>query len=246
MSKSVDVRQYIKKMRRRNLELNENWGTICTPVESLGKDGRKRAINCANTEGIFRIIQSIPSKKAEPFKLWLAKVGSDRIREIEDPELAQKRMKTLYEAKGYSKDWIDKRIRGIVVRQGLTDEWKARGVGGNKDFSILTSEISKATFDMYPSEYKKFKGFEAGKSSGSHDRLRVDFFHAEREFLLRLQKKGALRDLMNAWAVLVRVERLLEMLGEMPRGGLERELLVVGIISRSLKEKGDWGRRDDS
>lgn len=120
-------------------------------------DGKYYLTDCANTKTIFRIIQSIPSKKAEPFKLWLAKVGSERIDEIENPELAQERMKEIYEKKGYSKSWIDKRLRGIAVRQDLTDEWKERGVEQERDFAILTAEISKATFGMYPAEYKKFK-----------------------------------------------------------------------------------------
>ena len=111
-----------------------------------------------NTEGIFRLIQSIPSKKAEPFKRWLAKVGYERVQEIENPELAQKRMKTFYKAKGYSDDWIEKRTRGIAVRHELTDEWHKRGVKEGLEYAILTSEISKATFGITPSEYKKKKG----------------------------------------------------------------------------------------
>ena len=127
-------------------------------LKMLAEDGKLRETDCANTKNMFRIIQSIPSPKAEPFKLWLAKVGYERVQEIENPELAQDRMKELYEQKGYSKSWIDKRLRGIVVRQDLTDEWKKRGVTSQEDFAILTAEISKATFDMTPNEYKKFKG----------------------------------------------------------------------------------------
>ena len=114
-------------------------------------------MNCVNTEGAFRIIQSIPSRKAEPFKLWLAKVGYERVQEIEDPELAQKRMKEIYRAKGYSDEWIEKRVRGIAVRQELTSEWKNRGVEEDKEFAILTNEISKATFGKTIEEYKEFK-----------------------------------------------------------------------------------------
>ena len=113
--------------------------------------------DCASTKSLFRIIQSIPSRKAEPFKLWLAKVGYERVQEIENPELSQDRMKEIYEQKGYSKSWIDRRLRGIAVRQGLTDEWKKRGLNKQEDFSILTAEISKAAFGMTPSEYKKLK-----------------------------------------------------------------------------------------
>ncbi len=123
-------------------------------------DGKLYATDCSNTEGLFRIIQSIPSKKAESFKLWLAKVGYERVQEIEDPELAQKRMKETYRAKGYSNNWIEKRVRGIAIRDELTDEWKNRSISKSKDFSILTAQISKATFNMTPIEYKKFKGLK--------------------------------------------------------------------------------------
>lgn len=123
-------------------------------------DGKMRETDCANTETLFRIIQSIPSPKAEPFKRWLAKVGYERVLEIEDPELATKRTKALYKAKGYSDGWIEKRMRGIAIREELTDEWKKRDVGGDKEYAILTSEISKATFGMSPSEYKKYKGLK--------------------------------------------------------------------------------------
>lgn len=117
-------------------------------------------MNCVNTEGAFRLIQSIPSPKAEPFKLWLAKVGYERVQEIENPELAQTRMREIYQQKGYSDEWIEKRVRGIAVRDELTGEWKKRGVNENKEFAILTSEISKATFGLTPSEYKKIKGLD--------------------------------------------------------------------------------------
>jgi hypothetical protein len=157
LTDSADTRQYIKKMRKRDTVLDFNWGTICTPVEILAPDGKKRKTNCANTEGVFRIIQSIPSPKAEPFKRWLAKVGYERVQEIEDPELATQRTRELYKAKGYSDDWIEKRMRGIAIRAELTDEWKNRDVQGEPEYAILTAEISKAAFGMTPSEYKKFK-----------------------------------------------------------------------------------------
>ncbi len=124
------------------------------------EDGKLRETDCANTKNMFRIIQSIPSPRAEPFKQWLAQVGYERIQEIENPELSQKRMKELYKAKGYSEDWIEKRIRGIAIRDELTDEWKKRGVSEERDFSILTAEISKATFGMTPNEYKQLKGLK--------------------------------------------------------------------------------------
>lgn len=122
-------------MRRRDPELNKGWGQIATPL-SIETSGDEQEINCANTEGILRIIQSIPSLKAEPFKRWLAKVGYERIQEIEDPALVQERMKQLYEQKGYSKEWIDKRLRGIAIRQNLTDEWKERGITEQNNYAI--------------------------------------------------------------------------------------------------------------
>jgi len=160
LTDSLDPKQYIKKMRQRDAELDFKWGTICTPLEMLTKDGKKREISCANTEGIFRIIQSIPSPKAEPFRSWLAKVGYERIQEIEDPELATKRTRDLYKAKGYPNAWIEKRMRGIAIREELTEEWGKRGVKEGLEFAILTAEISKATFGMTPNEYKKFKGLK--------------------------------------------------------------------------------------
>jgi len=160
LTESKDVKQYIKKLRKRDLVLGSKWGTICTPLEMIAYDGRKRKMNCANTEGIFRIIQSIPSPKAEPFKRWLAKVGYERIQEIEDPELATKRTRALYLAKGYSEEWIEKRMRGIAIREELTDEWKNRGAKKEIEYSILTAEISKAAFGMTPSEYKEYKGLK--------------------------------------------------------------------------------------
>lgn len=160
LTDSVDTRQYIKRMRQRDSQLDSYWGTICTPLELLAPDGKKRKTNCSNTEGLFRIIQSIPSPKAEPFKRWLAKVGHERIREIENPELAMARMQELYEKKGYPKDWIDKRLRGIAVRQDLTDEWKNRGAGKNSEYAMLTNEIMQGAFDLKVEEYKQLKGLE--------------------------------------------------------------------------------------
>lgn len=158
LTDSTDPKQYIKRMRYRDKELHTNWGTICTQVEMVANDGKYRKIMAANLKAIFRLIQSIPSPKAEPFKQWLAQVGYDRILEIENPELAQERMKSLYEQKGYPKDWIDKRLRGIAIRQNLTDEWKRRGITEEREYAILTAEIAKATFGVTPSEYKEIKG----------------------------------------------------------------------------------------
>lgn len=150
---------YIKKMRSRDEELARGWGQLVTPL-LVETAGGPQKLNCANTEGIFRIIQSIPSPKAEPFKRWLAKVGYERVQEIEDPELATKRTRALYKAKGYPEDWIEKRMRGIAIREELTDEWKNRGVKEDREFSILTAEISKAAFGMTPTEYKEHKGLK--------------------------------------------------------------------------------------
>ncbi len=159
LTDSRDPKQYINKMKQRDPELAKGWvqfvHTLPVPTE-----GGLQNMNCAPTQGIFRIIQSIPSPKAEPFKQWLAKVGYERVQEIQDPELAQQRMKELYRAKGYSDAWIEKRVRGIAIRQELTDEWKKRDVGGEREYAILTAEISKATFGLTPSEYKELKGLK--------------------------------------------------------------------------------------
>jgi hypothetical protein len=144
-------------MKLRDPELAKGWVQI-VPTLVVQTAGGPQKMSCANVKGLLRIIQSIPSPKAEPFKLWLAQVGYERLEEIENPELAQERMKELYEKKGYPKDWIDKRLRGIAIRQNLTDEWKKRGITEERDYAILTAEISKATFGMTPSEYKEFKG----------------------------------------------------------------------------------------
>ncbi|HLB57465.1 MAG TPA: Bro-N domain-containing protein [Gammaproteobacteria bacterium] len=157
LTESVDAGAYWRKLKQRLREENSEVVTNCHGLKLPAADNKKYITDCANTEGILRIIQSIPSSKAEPFKCWLAKVGYERIQEIENPELGQERMKELYEQKGYPKSWIDKRIRGIAVRQNLTDEWKERGLTMQTDYAILTAEISKATFGMTPIEYKKYK-----------------------------------------------------------------------------------------
>jgi hypothetical protein len=162
LTESPTPRQYWGKIKQREfieMQLSPVW--VQLKLESV--DGKRYGTDCANTEGVFRIIQSIPSRKAEPFKQWLAKIGKERLDEIEDPELAQERMKKLYEQKGYPKNWIDKRLRGIAIRQSLTDKWQERGIQNQKDYAILTAEISKATFGMTPGEYKKHKNI-SGKS----------------------------------------------------------------------------------
>ena len=134
-------------------------------------DGKQRDTDVANTETLFRIIQSIPSPKAEPFKRWLAQVGYERVKEIEDPELASSRARELYEAKGYPKDWIKKRMRAIAIRGALTDEWKARGVAEGREYSILTAEIARATFGVTPGDHKKLKGLEQAKTANLRDHI---------------------------------------------------------------------------
>lgn len=151
---------YIKKMRKRDDELAKGWGQI-VPLLWVETAGGKQKMGCANAKSLLRIIQSIPSPKAEPFKLWLAQVGSDRLDEIENPELATQRTRELYKLKGYPDDWIEKRMRSIAIREELTDEWKNRDVKEKKEYSILTAEISKATFGLTPSEYKKVKGLKS-------------------------------------------------------------------------------------
>ncbi|VVH61990.1 DNA-damage-inducible protein d [uncultured Gammaproteobacteria bacterium] len=157
LSESKNPTDYLKKIRQRNDELKTYIGTNCPYVEMQTSLGKNRKNLAGNTKDVFRLIQSIPSKKAEPFKRWLAQVGKERLDEIENPELAQERMKEIYEQKGYPKDWIDKRLRGIAIRQSLTDEWQERGIKEHRDYAILTAEISKATFGMTPAEYKSFK-----------------------------------------------------------------------------------------
>ena len=158
-------------MRTRDAELSFNWGTICTLVQITSKDGKKREENMSDIEGIFRIIQSIPSSKAEPFKRWLAKVGKERIEEIADPELAVTRAKEIYDKKGYPKDWVDKRMRGIAVRNTLTDEWKSRGASMSFEFAILTDEIYKAAFDKTAKEYMKHKGLDKKAGDNLRDHM---------------------------------------------------------------------------
>ena len=154
---SPDPGAYWRKLKQRLKKEGSEVVTFCHDLKLEALDGKKYKTDCANTEGIFRIIQSTPSPKAEPFKRWLARGGYERVKEIEDPELATKRTRALYKAKGYSDAWIEKRMRGIAIREELTDEWQKRGVEEQKDYAILTAEISKATFDMTPSQYKKYK-----------------------------------------------------------------------------------------
>jgi hypothetical protein len=158
LTDSADPKDYWYRMKKREKVSGFELSTICRQLKLVANDGKKYATDCATKQGLLRIIQSIPSPKAEPFKQWLAQVGAERIAEIENPELAQARIRATYKAKGYSDAWIEKRIRGIQVRDELTNEWKNRGVKEGKEYSILTAEISKATFGIVPSEYKSLKG----------------------------------------------------------------------------------------
>lgn len=160
LTDTVDAKDYIKKMKKRDTTLAEGWGQIVTPLSMETLGGRQK-VNCADAKGLLRIIQSIPSPKAEPFKLWLAQVGADRLEEIENPELATQRAREIYKLKGYSDDWIEKRMRSIAIREELTDEWKKRGVEEQMEYAILTAEISKATFGLTPKEYKQVKGLKS-------------------------------------------------------------------------------------
>jgi len=160
LTESERARKYWSDLKTRLTEEGFELSAKIGQLKLVSADGKSYLTDCVNTKNVFRIIQSIPSKKAEPFKQWLAQVGYDRVQEIENPELAQKRMKEIYRAKGYSDDWIEKRVRGIAIRDELTDEWKKRNVKTEREYSILTAEISKATFGMTPSEYKRLKGLK--------------------------------------------------------------------------------------
>jgi hypothetical protein len=166
LTDSVNPGDYIKKMRLRDSELSQGWGQIVTPLR-IETEGGVQRVNCANTEGLFRIIQSIPSPKAEPFKRWLAQVGYERVKEIENPELASTRARELYQAKGYPQAWIEKRLRSISIRGELTDEWKQRGVQEGREYSILTAEIARATFGVMPDAHSRLKGLDKVKTGNN-------------------------------------------------------------------------------
>jgi len=174
LTDSNDPKQYIQRMKYRDPELAKGYVQFVHTL-SIDTVGGRQQMNCANTETLFRLIQSIPSPKAEPFKRWLARVGYERIQEIEDPELGTKRTRILYKLKGYPDSWIEKRMRGIAIREELTDEWKQRHVGEDREYAILTAEISKATFDMTPSEYKKFKNLQRENLRDHMDDLELIF-----------------------------------------------------------------------
>jgi hypothetical protein len=160
LTDSPNPRDYWYRIKQREKISGIELSTICRQFKLAAPDGKLRMTDCSHAEGLLRIIQSIPSPKAEPFKRWLARVGYERLEEIENPELAAQRMRELYKAKGYSDAWIEKRVRGIAIRDELTNEWKQRGVKESREFSILTAEICRATFGMTPSEYKEFKALD--------------------------------------------------------------------------------------
>jgi DNA-damage-inducible protein D len=166
LTDSVQPEGYVKDLRRRDKELAKGWGQIATPLRVETEGGVQR-VNCANTEGLFRIVQSIPSPRAEPFKRWLAQVGYERVKEIENPELASARARELYQAKGYPQAWIEKRLRSIAVRGELTDEWKARGVAEGREYAILTAEIARATFGVTPGAHSRLKGLDMVKTGNA-------------------------------------------------------------------------------
>ena len=175
LTDSPRPRKYWSDLKVKLIEEGSELSDKIGQLKLKSSDGKEYETDCADTEGIFRIIQSIPSKKAEPFKRWLAKVGYERVQEIENPELAQERMKSLYEQKGYSMDWIEKRLRGIAIRQELTDEWKNRKIKQEKEFAILTNEISKATFGKTVEEYKNFKKLKRENLRDHMDDLELIF-----------------------------------------------------------------------
>jgi len=211
LTDSNDVKQYIKKMLSRDTILKSNWGKICTPVGMEAADGKKRKIQAANTESVLRIIQSIPSPKAEPFKQWLASVGAERIAEIENSELAQQRIRETYKAKGYSDAWIEKRIRGIVVGDELTSQWNQRGIKEGMEYAILTAEISKATFGIVPSEYKKLKGLQK-----ANENLRDHM--TDLELIFVMLGEASTTDLLKIkmHRVLHKTKRLLKLVAALP------------------------------
>lgn len=188
LTDSVDPKQYIKKMRSRDVELNSKWGTICTPVKMKTADGKMRNIQAATIDGIFRIIQSIPSPKAEPFKMWLSEVGKERIDETIDPELTIDRALETYAKKGYSKEWINQRLQAIQVRKELTDTWNEHGIEQGREYAILTNEISKAWTGMTTRQYKDLKGL---KKQNLRDNMSTT------ELILNMLAETATKDIAN-------------------------------------------------
>ncbi len=226
LTDSQDELAYWRKLKQREPQLV----TICHGLKLPAKDGKLRYADGVNTKNAFRLIQSIPSKKAEPFKQWLAQLAKDRIEEIENPELGQDRIKQYYELKGYPKDWIDKRLRGIAIRQDLTDEWKSRGVQEEKDFAILTNEISKATFGKTVGEYKQFKGLQKPNQN-----LRD---HAQKSIISGIPEIHGISQDMTDW------ELIFTMFGEKATTDITVAKDVLGLpqLKDTAKEGGDVAR----
>jgi len=191
LTESKDAKDYWYRLKKRELEEEIELSTNCRQLKLKAPDGKMRLTDCSNTKGLFRIIQSIPSKRAEPFKMWLAQLGQDRIDEIENPEIGSDRIKEYYELKGYPKDWIDKRLRGIAIRQELTDEWKNRGIKEQKDFAILTNEISKATFGINIRKHKEIKKIDKLKKQNLRDHM------TDWELILSMIGEKATTDITN-------------------------------------------------
>lgn len=189
LTDSTDVKQYIKKMRMRDSALNANWGTICTPLQMTAADGKRRKIQAAPMEGIFRIIQSIPSPKAEPFKLWMAQVASNRIDQLQDPELSISQAMLDYKRLGYSDNWINQRLKSIEVRKELTDEWKRSGMKEGQQFATLTDVITQTWSGKTTKEYKRFKGL---KKENLRDNM------TNTELILNMLAETATTDLSKA------------------------------------------------
>ena len=219
LADSADPKQYIKKMRARDPQLSANWGTICTPVQMLAADGKRRKVQAANTEGILRVIQSIPSPKAEPFRQWLAQVGRERIEETIDPEQAIDRALETYQKKGYDADWIHQRILSIRVRNELTAEWQARGVERGREYAILTDEITKAWSGMTTRQYKNLKGL---KKENLRDNMSTT------EIILNMLAETSTKDISKK----ERPEGFSENMEVARRGGK-----VAGIARTALEEE---------
>ena len=219
LADSADPKQYIKKMRARDPQLSANWGTICTPVQMIAADGKRRKVQTANTEGILRVIQSIPSPKAEPFRQWLAQVGRERIEETIDPEQAIDRALETYQKKGYDADWIHQRILSIRVRNELTAEWQARGVEQGREYAILTDEITKAWSGMTTRQYKNLKGL---KKENLRDNMSTT------EIILNMLAETSTKDISKK----ERPEGFSENMEVARRGGK-----VAGIARTALEEE---------
>jgi len=234
LTESKDPKQYVKRLKLRDPELAKGWVQI-VPILPVQTEGGVQKMRVANVKGLFRIIQSIPSPQAEPFKMWLAQVGYERLQEIENPELSQERMKLTYEAKGYPKEWIDKRMRGIAVRLDLTDEWKARGITKQKDYAILTAEIARATFGVSPTTHREIKGL-----TKSNQNLRDHMTDLELIFTMlgeRVTTEVSQREKPEGMAANRQVARRGGQVAGMARKAAEKELGHSVVSSQNYLDK---------